>query len=262
MRLLRWMLLGMVLLLISPHLYAQTGHGMKAMQNAAQENKHLFIFFYKDQNERMQRVQKIFDQTMQKLGEQARFIKIQVNDPAEKQLVEQFELKRTPMPFTLVLAPNGAVVGGFPAATLTEVQLMAAFTSPGMANCLKALQAKKLVFLCLQNNHTTQNEAALQGVKSFKADPRFSSATEIVMMDPSDAQEQKFLDQLAVNRQSSQAITVFIAPPADTIAQYQGATNKERFVSDLQKAMSSCCPGGCCPGGCCPGGCCGGNKCK
>lgn len=257
MRLLKWAMLGMALLLISAQISAQTGQGMQAIQSAAQENKHLFIFFYKDQNERTQRVQKIFDQAMQKLGEQARFIKIQVNDPAEQQIIEQFELKRTPMPFTLVLAPNGAVVGGFPAATLTEAQLMGAFTSPGMANCLKALQAKKLVFLCLQNNRTTHNEAALQGVKNFKVDSRFSSATEIVMMDPADAQEQKFLDQLAVNRQSSQAATIFIAPPAETIAHYQGATNKERFVADLQKAAS-----GCCPGGCCTGGCCGGNKCK
>lgn len=257
MRLLKWMMLGIVFILISSQIYAQTEQGMKAIQNAARENKYLFIFFYKEQNERTQRVQKVFEQAMQKLGEQARFIKIQVNDPAEKQIVEQFELKRSPMPFVLVLAPNGAVVGGFPAANLTEAQLLGAFASPGMASCLKALQAKKLVFLCLQNSQTTHNEAALQGVKNFQADPRFSSATEIVMIDPSDIQEQKFLDQLAVNRQSPQAITVFIAPPAETIAQYLGATSKERFVSDLQQAVS-----GCCPGGCCADGCCGGKKCK
>ena len=154
------------------------------------------------------------------------------------------------MPFVLVLAPTGAIMGGFP--SFTEQQLLDSFASPGMASCLKALQDKKLVFLCIQNNQTLGNESALKGVNDFKADSRFEKATEIILINPSDVNERKFLNQLAVNIQSGEATTVFLAPPAETIGQYKGATSKDGFISDLQKALSGCCgPGGCCPGGKC-----------
>lgn len=233
----------------SPHLFAE--QGMPSIEQAAQKNKHLFIFFYKDQNERSLQSHKMFDQVAEKIGDRAIFIKVKANDPSESGIIEKFNLKRSPMPFVLVLSPNGAITGGFPSPFI-EQQLMSSFASPGMASCLKALQDKKLVFLCLQNEQTQGNETALQGIKDFKADSRFGSAAEIIMIDPSDIQEQKFLNQLAIETHSNTATTVFIAPPAETIGQYKDSTSKDRLISDLQNAVSgSCGPGGCCPGGKC-----------
>lgn len=230
--------------------------GIEAIENAAKENKYHFIFFYKDMNEKTIRLQKIFDQALQKLGGQSTSIKVNSKDPAEKPIIDRFNLKRSPMPFVLVLAPNGAITGGF--TSFTEEQLMDSFTSLGAARCLKALQERKLVLLCLQNDLTANNEAALKGVKDFKADHRFSNATEVVMINPADKNEHKFLNQLSLDIHSDQAITVLISPPAEIIASYQGPTVKEKMVADLQKASSDCCgTGGCCPGGCCPGGKCG-----
>lgn len=255
MRCIKFILFSLLIFSANPCLFAE--QGILSIERAAKENKHLFIFFYKDQNERTLRSQKMFDQVMEKIGDQAIFIKVKANDPSESRIVEKFNLKRSSMPFVLVLAPNGAVTGGFPS-SFTEQQLMGSFASPGMASCLKALQDKKLVFLCLQNEQTRGNDVALQGVKDFKADLRFGSAAEIIMINPSDIQEQIFLNQLAVNTHSNEATTVFIAPPAETIGQYKGVTNKERYIADLQNAISGCCgPGSCGPGGCCPGG-----KCK
>lgn len=226
--------------------------GSFAIQEASQENKHLFIFFYKDQNEKTANLQKIFDQTMQQMGSQVKSIKIKANDPAEKSLAERFSLKRSPMPFVVVLAPNGAITGGF--FTFNQDQLKNALSSAGTASILKALQDRKLVLISLQNSQTTQNEAALKGVRDFKADPRFSNATELVTIDPADPKEQKFLQQLGVKASSNQAVTLLVSPPADVVGTYRGATTKEQFVTDLQSATAGCCPGGCCPGGCCPGG--------
>ena len=228
---------------------------VEKIQEASQENKHLFIFFYKDSNEKTQRLESVFDHAMQDLGQQSKSIKVRANDPAEKSVIDRFDLKRTPMPFVMVLAPNGAITGGF--SSFTEEQLAESISSPGMASCLKALQDRKLVLLCLQNSKTANNEAALNGVNDFKADPRFSAATELVIIDPTNTQEHKFLNQLALNTNPSQATTVLISPPAEVIGKYQGPVTKAQMVSDLQKATSGCCPGGCCPGGCCPGG-----KCK
>ncbi|MFI5343544.1 MAG: hypothetical protein ACHQUC_04915 [Chlamydiales bacterium] len=231
-------------------LFSMPDSGMMAIEQAAKEDKHLFVFFYKEQNERTKRMERVFDEFQTSSGEKARFIKINSTIPNAKPMLEKFNLNRSPMPFVLVLAPNGAVTGAY-TASFTEQELADSFSSQGMASCLKALQDNKLVFLCFQNQNTAGNEAALKGVSDFKADSRFGATTEMVLIDPLNIEERKFLNQLSVEPQLTQAATILIAPPAETIGRYHGATYKEQFISDLQKAVSGCCgSGGCCPGGC------------
>jgi len=95
----------------------------------------------------------------------------------------------------------------------------------------------------------------MQGVRDFKADSRFAPATEIVMLDPADAAEAEFLNDLQLDPKNKEAATVFLAPPGVPIAIYEGATSKDELVATLHKASSACGPGGCGPGGCGPGGC-------
>jgi hypothetical protein len=225
--------------------------GMDALKRAESEGKTLYLYFYKESTGSAQQLQAVFDRTVQKLGDRVLAKRIQLTDPSEAKIVEKYGLKRAPMPLALVIASNGAVMGGFPS-TFTEEQLIASWQPMGVARCLKALQDKKLVLLCLQNEQTTDNAAALQGVREFTADARFGSASEVVVMDPQGIEEQPFLEKLGVNIHPSKASTVMIVPPGDVVAQYQGMVTKERLVADLTKATS----GGCCPGGCCPGGCC------
>lgn len=228
---------------------------LSANDNDIDDNKHLAIFFYKEQNIRTQNLEKIFDDAMQKIGSSIKFMKVNVKDPTQQSLVNKYNLKRTPMPFVLVIAPNGAITGGY--STFTEEQISNAIVSQGTSKILKGLQDKKLVILALQNNKTINNTAAMQGVNDFKADPRFNNATEIVLIDPSDIREHKFLNILSVDLNSTQAQTLLIAPPSEILGTYQGPTTKKQFVDSVQNAASGCCPGGCCPGGCCPGGKCG-----
>lgn len=232
-------------------LFGQPDSGMRAIEQAAKEDKHLFVLFYKEKNERTNQVEKVFDEFQKSSGEKAKFIKINSTNPVEKPILEKFNLNRSPMPFLLVLAPNGAVIGAY-TASFTKQELAGSFISKGMASCLKALQDNKLVFLCLQNQNTTGNAAALKGVSDFKADSRFGPTTEMVLIDPANVEEHQFIHQLSVDPQLTQATTILIAPPAETVGRYIGSTHKEQFISDLQKAVTGCCgPGGCCPGGCC-----------
>jgi hypothetical protein len=154
------------------------------------------------------------------------------------------------MPLALAIAPNGAVTGGFPK-NFTEDQLLGAVVSPGMQKALKALQGRKLVLLCVQNDSTRSNEAALKGVKEFKADPKFGQATEIVMVDPANAEESRLLKSFKVDPGIDEAVTVFLAPPGTPIATYRGATDKNMMMAKLTSTVSAC-AGGCGPGGCGP----------
>jgi hypothetical protein len=228
------------------------GHGWAAMEQAAAENKYLFAFFYKAADEQTESMRLVFEKSAQQVAGRANAVSIDVTSPAERQIVEKFNVSRAPMPLVLALAPNGAVTGGFPA-KFTEQQLLGALVSPAAADCLGALQGGRLVFLCLQNGDTRFNSEAMAGIRAFTADDRFTKATEVVTIDPTDPGEAQFLKNLKVEMQNDSALTIFMAPPGAVLARYSGGTDKEEMVKTLTAALSG--SGGCGPGsssGCCP----------
>jgi hypothetical protein len=167
-----------------------------------------------------------------KLAKRANTVIIDVTDAGEREIVAKYQVDRAPMPLALVVAPGGAVTGGFPG-KVTEEQLSGAFVSPGLANSLKALQDGKLVLLCVQNASTKSNDAAMRGVNAFISDTRFAKSTEVVKIDPTDDQERKFLAQVQIDPKTSEAVTALMAPPGSVVAQYRGATDKEVMIAAL-----------------------------
>lgn len=227
------------------------GPGMLAMEQAAKEKKYLFAFFWKNDDDQTAKMRKVFEEATAKVADRAQTVVVKVTDPADAGIVQEFGVDRAPMPLALAISPSGAVTGGFPT-EFKEEDLVNAFASPGLENCMAALQKGKLVFLCVQNASTNSNDEALKGVNEFKADARFGSATEIVMLDPSDSAEAAFLSDLQIDPKTGVAVTTFLVPPGSAIAQFDGATTKDELVAALQKAATSCGPGGCGPGGCGP----------
>jgi len=216
---------------------AQKATGIAALDRASAAGKHLLILFYRNDDDSTRAMKKLFASTVAKLANKATSVTINVTDPAEREIVAKYQVDRAPMPLALVVAPTGAVTGGFPG-RVTEQQLSGAFVGPGTATCLKALQDNKLVLLCVQNASTKSNDAALKGAREFKADARYEKVTEIVSMDPSDAAESKLLGQLQISPKTSQAVTAFLAPPGSVVAKYTGATDKNTLVAALTAATS------------------------
>jgi hypothetical protein len=227
------------------------GAGIVAMEQAAKDKKYLFVFFWKNDDDQTATMRKVFEEATAKVADRAQTIMVKVTDPAEAGIVQEFGVDRAPMPLALAISPSGAVTGGFPT-TFKEEDLLNAFASPGLENAMAALQKGKLVFLCVQNASTNSNDDALKGVNEFKADAKYASATEIVMLDPSDSAEAAFLGDLEIDPKTSVAVTTFLVPPGSAIAQFEGATTKDELAAALQKAATSCGPGGCGPGGCGP----------
>jgi len=229
-----------------------TGRGMAAIEQAAQAKKYLFAFFWKKEDEQTTAMRKVFDAATRKAADRAESIALNVTSREEKAIVEKCTLDRAPMPLVLAIAPNGAITGAFPT-RFEEKDLLDAFASPCTAQCMKSLQENKLVLLCVQNATTKSNDAAMQAVREFKADARFSPATEIVVLDPADKAELKFLADLKVDPKTPQAVTAFLVPPGSAIALFEGPVTKDALVSTLQAAMSGACAGGSCgPAGCAP----------
>jgi hypothetical protein len=220
--------------------------GVAAIERAAKAGKYLFVFFYKEESEKTGEMRKVFHAAMDKASDRADWVEVKAADPSEKAIVDKFGVGRAPMPLALALAPNGAVTGGFPV-EFDEKRLLQAIASPGLAQCLKGLQQRKLVFVCVQNQATKSNEAAMQGVRDFEADPRYTGATEVVTLDPAKSEEAKLLGQLSVDPDTKEAVTVLLAPPGAVLGTCQGATSKSQIVAMLDKAKVSCGSGGCGP---------------
>lgn len=226
-----------------------TSRGLAAVDAAAREGKYLFIFFWQTNDEQSRSMYGVFQAAMTKWAASANAVGIQITDPNEKPLVDKYGVSRAPMPLVVALAPNGAVTKALPL-QFTEEQLRAAFVSPCTATCLKALQDRKLVLLCIQNQQTQYAQAAWQGAQQFKTDARFAAATEVVTIDPTDSTEASFLQTLQVDPRTPTAVTVLLAPPGQPVARFAGAVSKDQLVAKVVAAQSSCCPGGKCgPGG-------------
>lgn len=225
--------------------------GQAALEAAARNQEYLFVLFHKEEDAATQAMQKTLESALAKQGGRAGLVVVRTSDPAEKSLIDRWGLSRTPMPIVLAVAPNGAITGGFPL-KLTEADVAGAFVSPGMAGCLKATQARKLVLLCVLPAAATQIPA---GVREFAGDPAYGSVTEVVTMRAADAAEATFLKSLKIDPATTQTITTMLLPPGSMVGSFAGPVTKAQLAEKLKAAQSNCCPGGKCgPGGCCPPG--------
>jgi len=219
--------------------------GVAAIEKAAKENKYLFIFFWKEDTQQSRVMRSVFQTALTKLTDKAQSFEIQADDPAEQQIVTRYGVSRAPMPLVLAIAPNGAVTKGFPT-RFDENQLQQAFVSPCTAKCMRAIQDRHVILLCVQNGKTQFNQEAMQGVEAFKTDPQYAQTTEIVMLNPADNAEQTFLKALQVDPGTTAAVTLLVTPPGAPVASFEGAVTKEQIAAKLKSAQSSCCPGGKC----------------
>jgi hypothetical protein len=234
----------------------QPSPAQAALASARQEQKYLFILFWKESNAATQAMKQTLDAALAGRGGQASSVSVNTADPAESAVVTRFGVSRSPMPLVVAVAPNGAITGGFPL-KLTDQEVSGAFVSPGTAACLTATQARKLTLLCVQPAGVRELPP---GVREFKADAQYGPATEVVTVQAGDPAEAGFLQALKI-RPASSTVTAFIAPPGSLLGTFDHTATKQQFVERLQSAQNSCCPRGKCgPGGCCPGGKCNPNQ--
>lgn len=225
--------------------------GQAALKKAADDKKHLFLFVSESDNEETAAAKRALEAAAAKIGDKAELAFIKRDSAAEKDFIEKFQLSRAPMPIVLALAPNGAITGAYFGEKLKDPQLQDSISSESEQQCMKALQDRKLVFVCFQNAATKSNDTAMKGVNEFKADARFAQFTEVVTIDPAAAAEQPFLTKLKIDPKMTEATTAFLAPPGALVSKVSGATSKDALVAALTAASS----GGCGPKGCGPSGC-------
>ena len=151
--------------------------------------------------------------------------------------MDRFRLQYAPMPLLLAIAPNGVITGGFPV-RVNEQSLLNAFATPCTTTLLKALEDGKLVFVCVQNSKSESRKPAMRGVRKFRRDPRFAHGTEMIIVDPADATEKELLENLRIDPETPEAVTVFFGPRGRPIGEFYGETNLDELVHTIDSSMS------------------------
>jgi hypothetical protein len=215
------------------------GRSAAALEAAAKHNKYLFIFFFDKEDAHTNAMKGVLEAAMTKMSDRADSMTVNIADHAEKPIVDKFRAWGAPMPVVLAVAPTGAAIRAFPK-QFDEAQLQKAFVSLGTAKCMKVIQDQHMILICVQNSKTQFNQEAMDGVKEFKADSRYSKATEVVMLDPADKAEQPFLADLQVDPRTTTAVTVLVTPPGAPVARFAGAVTEEQITAKIKEAESGC----------------------
>ena len=230
-----------------PSAETSTGRGLAALEDAASAGEYVYVLFRETEDEATGTMRAGLQHALRPLEGKARICEIDVSDPAERGIISRLEASGAPLPLVLAVAPNGAVTGGFPQRVSTP-GLLGAMVGPRTAACLKALQDRKIVLACFQNNQTAHNDEAMQGVRDFMSDVRFATLTESIEIDPRDPEERSFLNGLKVDPETAEAVTVVMVPPGTALGQIKGPTDKSSIEQVLRARPTSCKPGGaCCP---------------
>ena len=209
-----------------------------AVKQAAAANKHLYIFFFSDDDAATQAIRQPFEAAMAKMADVAQWTALKTDAPAEKALVERFRLQAVAMPWIVVLAPNGAVTMSRLAVTMPEEKLRAAIASPCQQKCLKALQEKKIVVLCAYAKNVGADDPSVKAVNEFKAGA-YATITEVVRVDPSDASETRFLKQLNVDPKRD-LTTIVVFPPQNLVGTFLGPVTKDKLEAAIGQFLEAC----------------------
>ena len=207
----------------------------QVLASSVAEGKLTYIMFYNQSNAR---TTVLFDTIKATSAKQptTTWATVRISDPNERPVAEKFQVTRAPMPMVVAVHPNGAVTG-FYAMKATEPELLNCLVSPKKAECMKALQNNQLVLVCVAPN---VESAVPAGVEAFQTDPHFGVRTRIVHVNSSDPVEASFVTGMELDPRTSEAVTVFLAPPGVVVGKFPINATKDQLAAKLAAAGKCC----------------------
>lgn len=216
----------------------------RVIDRACKDGKYVFLLFYRPDDD--DAMKSTFDRAQTRLAKRAVLVSIDANSGAESRLIEKHGVAKAPLPLTLVMAPNGAIVQAF-TKPVDEKTLSGAFVSGKVAEVVKALQSRKLVALCLQGAGTKHNTESRQAAQQFVGDSSLGGQAVLLTADPS--KEPDLLKRCGIQSTPTESTIVMLLPPGQLAASVAGSTTKDALLAKLQAALASC-GSGCGPSGC------------
>jgi hypothetical protein len=164
-------------------------------------------------------------------------------DIANSSFIQEYKLATTPIPLILVFASNGIMAGGNVASKLTSHQLISMVPSPKKAEMLKAIQSGQAVYVTASRSGMTSKTEVAKGCATACTKMKGKCVAVDVNMD--DPVEKELLNQLKIDMQSTEPVTVVINAKGQITGSYTGMVEVENLITSATKVVaSSCCPSG------------------
>lgn len=229
---------------------AGTSSAESVIRASASRNRYVLVTFYKKNNAASTKMLEAAKKLQGKYSSRADFVSVDVGSSANRAVISRYGADRSPIPITMVIAPNGAVTAGYPN-EIKSTDISDAFVSKGMADVLKALQDGKLVALCIQNSKTKHNKESLAAAQGLNKEAKFRGVVQVIKVDPSNRAEAGLLKICKADAGSDEAQLVVFAPPGRVVGKFDGAAKTSTIAATLVKSTGGGCSGGSCgPGGC------------
>lgn len=215
---------------------AAPSNAQQVLDQSAEQQKYTFLLFYREDNQATRTMAQSLQTGLAQYADEATVCYVSVTDPAEQATVKRFGLSRAPLPFALAVAPNGAVTALL-SQKASSAQIASAFVTAGMADCMKAMQNRKLVFVCVRNG----DDEIPNGVAEFQSDPEFKDRVHVISVRSDDRDEAPFLQQISLEPESlKESTVVFLAPPAVLVGKFNATATKAEMAAALHAAGKCC----------------------
>ena len=237
-----WTLITAILLLALAS-QAAVSNAKGAIDEASRAGQFLLLTFYNTEDQALAAMSTNIADFRKSTPKKTAVYTVRVGDPNEKEAVARYKVWQARLPLLLVIAPNGAVTGGFQQTT-TAAQIQQSVNISGLLmKIIKPLQDRKVVLVCLQNKATKFNMESAKAVKDFTADQQFKQFVGSVQADPAAKDSQEFLKQVGLAETMTEATVVILLPPTTLGKILKGNITKQDIVNSLQSctAGSGCC---------------------
>lgn len=214
----------------------QNGGAQAVLQQCAAQQKYAFLLFYRDDNAATRAMAQSVQAGLANYADRATLTYVSVGNPAEQAVIQRFGVARAPLPLIVAVAPNGAITT-LASQKILPQQVAAAFVTPGAAECMKAMQERKLVMVCVSNSNRSNTPAA---VSEFQADPEFKDRIRVISVQTNDPTEAQFVKQMEIDPSVKGSTIVFMAPPAVLVGKFAATATKAEMMSALTAAGKCC----------------------
>ena len=196
-------------------------------------NRYTVLYFYDSARTGAGKAAAKVASIVRKLPHQTAWVDVDVQDLAARPILAKYAVRSEPV--TLLLAPNGAVTGGFRGDVSPEM-LQRGFVSPKMAEVQKAIQQDKLVFLAFVGPALAESDAVRHATQ--QAETEMAGISKTIEVDPRDPAETQLLSQCGVEAASKVAETLVISPRGAIVRRFKGAITSQHLYDSFQSLLA------------------------
>jgi thiol-disulfide isomerase/thioredoxin len=211
------------------------------------QNRHAILFFYQEGSGECDEAREVLSKGSEIWGDRVKISHVDINKKENDKIRKEFRVFSTPT--ILVMAPNGVVVREFKKNITTE-SLKSAFVTPAMAQVLRGLQDRRVIFLTVMAEDWKNASGVEKTVSSVGEILR--NSVRIIHVDPTSREEEPVLKILKVDNSQNQSLTYVVSQSGLIGSRFEGPVSRKDLFMAFQKvlaARSGCGGSGSGPGG-------------